>query len=67
MFDGDGSLLVGDNRVASLETDLCLPNPLEPLQGPLDQDRSASSGHAVNPEVSNDQLCGIGRQGLEQQ
>ncbi len=67
LFDGDGTLLVGDDGFASLEAHLGLSDSLEPLQGPLDQDRSAASGHAVDPEVSNDQLCGIRRQGPEQQ
>ena len=67
LFDGDGTLLVGDNRFASLETHLGLPDSLEPLQGPLDQDRSAPSGHAVNPEMDNSQRFRLARHGSEGQ
>jgi len=67
LLDHHGTLLMGDDGLAPLEAHLGLPDSLEPLQGPLDQDRSAPSGHAVDAEVDNDQLLRASRHGPEGQ
>jgi len=65
MRDRHDALLIGDDGLAPFEADLGAPHPLEPLQGPLDQDRSSASGHALNLEMGDGKLrrpCGHGQE-----
>ena len=65
LIDRDGALFIRDGGLAPFEAHVRAAYSLEPLQGPFDQNRSASSGHPFDAKVGDGQLRRPGGRGPE--